>query len=136
MTHAEMSALSDAARLGLAVEHSTLHVTTFPCHNCAKHVIAAGIKRVVYIEPYAKSRAYELHGDSITLNDQRDDRVIFQHFEGISPRRYRNIFEKGSRRDSNGNLQEWYNGEPTPQITDFGPSYVYNEAAFVSQQLS
>ncbi|MDN3612645.1 hypothetical protein QWZ16_23945 [Vibrio ostreicida] len=29
-------------------------VRLFPCHNCAKHIVASGIKRVVYVEPYPK----------------------------------------------------------------------------------
>lgn len=56
MVHAEMNALADAARLGRSVAGATMYVTTFPCHNCAKHIIASGISRVVYIEPYPKSR--------------------------------------------------------------------------------
>ena len=43
MVHAEMNALSDAARLGRSVSGATMFVTTFPCHNCAKHIIASGI---------------------------------------------------------------------------------------------
>ena len=39
--HAEMDALLDAARRGVAVQGATLYVSTFPCHSCARHVIAA-----------------------------------------------------------------------------------------------
>ena len=53
--HAEMNALTDAARLGRATKGATLYCTTFPCHNCAKHIVASGIDRVVYIQPYPKS---------------------------------------------------------------------------------
>ena len=53
--HAEMSAIADAARLGRATKDATLFCTTFPCHICAKHVVAAGIDRVVFLEPYPKS---------------------------------------------------------------------------------
>jgi deoxycytidylate deaminase len=61
VVHAEMSAICDAALIGRSLRESTLYVTTFPCHNCAKHILASGIKRVVFIEPYTKSRAKELH---------------------------------------------------------------------------
>src|SRR6266446_8909613 len=54
--HAEMASLMDAARRGVSVDNLTIYVTTFPCHNCAKHLIAAGIRKVVYLEPYPKSR--------------------------------------------------------------------------------
>jgi len=59
--HAEMAALLDAAYRGVSVKGANLFTTTFPCHNCTKHIIAAGIKEVIYIEPYPKSKAFELH---------------------------------------------------------------------------
>ncbi|HEV7255746.1 MAG TPA: anti-phage dCTP deaminase [Mesorhizobium sp.] len=55
VVHAEMCAICDAARLGRSIKGATLFCTTFPCHNCAKHIIAAGIKTVVFMEPYPKS---------------------------------------------------------------------------------
>ncbi|MGH1558478.1 deaminase [Caulobacter segnis] len=42
--HAEMNAITDAARNGHAVRGCTLFCNTFPCHNCAKHIVAAGVK--------------------------------------------------------------------------------------------
>lgn len=53
--HAEMPAISDAARLGRATAGASLYCTTFPCHLCAKHIVAAGMDRVVFLEPYPKS---------------------------------------------------------------------------------
>ena len=53
--HAEMAAIIDSAARGVAVDGQTMYVTTFPCHNCAKHIIAAGLQRVIYLEPYPKS---------------------------------------------------------------------------------
>ena len=58
--HAEMAALLDAARRGAAVKGARLFTTTFPCHNCARHIIGAGIDEVIYREPYEKSLASEL----------------------------------------------------------------------------
>ena len=68
IVHAEMSALTEAARRGRSVQGGTLHCTTFPCHICARHIIGSGIARVVYIEPYQKSRAKELYPDSISVD--------------------------------------------------------------------
>lgn len=127
MTHAEMTALCDAARLGRAVDGSTIYVTTFPCHNCAKHLIAAGITRVVFIEPYPKSKALSFHSDSAVLDQKISDRVVFEHFVGISPRRYRDIFEKAGRRSPDGSVAEWYYEVPLPMIEDKSTSYVYSE---------
>ena len=47
--HAEMDALLACARTGTSPVGGILFTTTFPCHNCARHILAAGIKRVVYI---------------------------------------------------------------------------------------
>jgi len=108
--HAEMAALIDAARRGVAVDGLTMYVTTFPCHNCAKHIIAAGIERVVYLEPYPKSRASLLHGEEIELESatgtREEGKVVFSAFSGIAPRQYRRLFsmsERGIRK-----LADWH----------------------------
>jgi cytidine deaminase len=92
--HAEMTALVGAARRGVPVQGATLYVTLFPCHNCAKHLIAAGVKRVVYIEPYPKSRAVKLHGDAIAMDGHvpKGEHVLFEPFVGVAPRRYADLF--------------------------------------------
>jgi cytidine deaminase len=84
--HAEMSAISDAARLGVPIKDGTLFCTVFPCHICAKHIVASGIRRVVYLEPYAKSYAEDLHKDSIHVDpDSPTQKVSFEAFIGVSP---------------------------------------------------
>lgn len=45
--HAEVSAIGQAAKRGVAVEGATIYGTLFPCNTCALTVIAAGIKKVV-----------------------------------------------------------------------------------------
>ena len=46
VVHAEMLAICDAARVGeKREEERLLYCTTFPCHNCTKHIIASGIRR-------------------------------------------------------------------------------------------
>ena len=94
-THAEMEALLSCARSGVSTRGSTLYSTTFPCHNCAKHIIAAGISRLVYVEPYPKSQAKELFHDSITLESGADGRVRFEQFVGVGPRRFFDLFSLG-----------------------------------------
>jgi len=92
--HAEMDAISSAARLGISIRGSILYCTTFPCHECAKLIVASGIERVVYIEPYRKSRALELHSDSIEHDKlaPHKDMVHFEHFVGIGPSKYLDLF--------------------------------------------
>jgi deoxycytidylate deaminase len=113
--HAEMSAICDAARLGRALAGTTLFTTTFPCHMCAKHIVAAGIAKVVFLEPYPKSLTATLHGDSVQIELADRGRhqpypfVEFTHFHGISHRRYRELFERGKRKDDEGKFLEWTN---------------------------
>lgn len=96
--HAEMEALTSAARLGVSLRASTLYTTTFPCHGCAKHIIGAGIIRVVYIEPYPKSLATVLHDDSMSIEDTTDEsKVSFVPFVGVAPRRYDGLFSMETR---------------------------------------
>jgi len=95
--HAEMDAILSCARSGISPVGSTLYTTTFPCHNCARHIVAAGIRRVVFIEPYPKSKAPALHNDSIRLDDpgkrfRVGTRIPFEPFVGIGPRRYADLF--------------------------------------------
>lgn len=46
--HAEQNAIIQAAKLGISVDNATLYCTHQPCVICAKMIINAGIKRVVY----------------------------------------------------------------------------------------
>ena len=50
--HAEQNAIIQAARLGIVLEGATLYCTHQPCGICAKMIINAGIKRIVYKEGY------------------------------------------------------------------------------------
>lgn len=126
--HAEMAALIDAARRGVAVEGHSMYVTTFPCHNCAKHIIAAGIRRVVYLEPYPKSRALDLHGEEIfselTARSPYKEQVEFFAFSGVAPRQYSQLFSMGERGAKRGNsLQKW-----DAQKGSLSPLYVHPNA--------
>lgn len=53
--HGEMNAIIFAAKFGISINDSVLYSTVQPCHNCLKHLIAAGIKRIVYSKPYDKA---------------------------------------------------------------------------------
>lgn len=115
VVHAEMEALLSCARRNIGSKNATVYCTTFPCHNCAKHIIAAGIERVVYVEPYPKSKATEFHSDSITLGfSESKDTVHFEPFVGVGPRRFFDLFSMylGSgypmkRKDEEGHTLNW-----------------------------
>jgi cytidine deaminase len=101
--HAEMAAIVDAARRGVSISDCTMYVTTFPCHLCARHIVAAGIKKVIYIEPYPKSLAAELYPDSIKIEggNECSGQVTFEPFVGVSPRQYMKLFDaEGTARKS------------------------------------
>ncbi len=112
--HAEMAAIVDAARRGVSVKDGILFCTTFPCHDCAKHIVASGIQKVVYIEPYPKSLAPELYLDSIVVDRPRPTErtggaegigyVPFEPFVGIAPRQYMDLFLMGERKTKSGDL--------------------------------
>jgi cytidine deaminase len=106
--HAEASALFGASG---RTPNSTLYVTTFPCHECARHIVACGVKRVVYIEPYPKSLVAELFRDSITVDqdDTSPGKVHFNPFTGISPTTYQQLFllTKKQRKAKDGTLIRW-----------------------------
>jgi dCMP deaminase len=50
--HAEANAITKIARSNNSSEGATMYVTASPCIECAKLIIQAGIKRVVYSEQY------------------------------------------------------------------------------------
>ena len=50
--HAEANAITKVAKSGNSSDGATMYVTSSPCLECAKLIIQAGIKRVVYTENY------------------------------------------------------------------------------------
>jgi deoxycytidylate deaminase len=127
--HAEMAALLDAARRGAPVIGKNLFATTFPCHNCARHIIAAGIAQVVYREPYEKSLAGELHEDAVVIDKMADssERVKFRRFVGVGPPKYLDLFEMRRRKDQDGNKIDWSQSTAQPRLVTTGYAYMTNE---------
>lgn len=58
--HAEQNAIIQAAMYGVSINKSTIYVTCSPCVQCAKMIINAGIKRVVYCGEYPDKLSEEL----------------------------------------------------------------------------
>ncbi len=97
--HAEQAAIVNAARAGVSTIGATLYSTTFPCHECAKLIVGAGIGKVYYIEPYPKSLVDRLYQDLIETSpipmdssDGLEPRLPFYQFVGIAPRWYSRAF--------------------------------------------
>jgi deoxycytidylate deaminase len=104
--HAEMHAIITGSQLsGSKMTNGKLFCTTYPCHNCAKHIIASGIKEVYYIEPYIKSLCITLHNDAITEDENSEDKVRILIFDGVAPRKYLNFFTNFTdRKDKSGKI--------------------------------
>jgi len=58
--HAERNAIDFAARHGLQLEGSDLHVTHMPCEQCAGSLLNVGINTIFYMHPYRLTRGVEL----------------------------------------------------------------------------
>ena len=102
--HAEMDAVLSVARgnkKGLV--GSTMYCTTYPCHNCARHIVASGIEAVYYVEPYPKSLATELHPDSICNEEKDSEKVVkFIQYDGVAPSNMLRLFEAREDRKKHG----------------------------------
>lgn len=75
--HAEANAITKLARSGNNSEGSTLYVTASPCIECAKLIIQAGIRRVVYAEKYRLT-------DGIDLLTRAGVEVEYKSLEDVS----------------------------------------------------
>ncbi|MCR9885149.1 anti-phage dCTP deaminase [Vibrio sp. Vb2535] len=133
IVHAEMEAILSCGRSNNSTLGTTLYCTTFPCHNCAKHIIASGIMRVVYVEPYAKSKAFDFHSDSIS-EECAEDKVVFQPFVGVGPRSFLNLFSmnlgsgrKMKRKDPDGKVLDWHKESAKLRLSLQDFSYINKE---------
>lgn len=71
--HAEQNAIVNAARMGVCLDGSTLYCTHQPCVICAKLIVNAGIRRVVYREGYPDEFALEvLHEAKVQVDKYSD----------------------------------------------------------------
>lgn len=135
--HAEMAALSTAARLGISTLGAIIYCTTFPCHNCSKHIVASGISKVIYLEPYPKSFADYLYPDSISIDPLKDEGavVVFQQFTGITPVRYRKIFAKKTSKNKQGFVLKWSPKDSVPVLQDPIQKHFDREVTFLADIL-
>ena len=50
--HSEINSICDAAKRGININNSTIYITHYPCLNCTKSIISAGIKKIIYLDDY------------------------------------------------------------------------------------
>ena len=70
IVHAEQDAIDTAARLGVALAHSTLYVTDAPCSRCAASLMQAGVDEIVRPPVDKTSRFYELWKEPIEIGNE------------------------------------------------------------------
>ena len=142
--HAEMEALISCARVGVSPRNGILYTTTFPCHNCAKHIVAAGIREVVFVEPYPKSKALLLHDDSIFLEheskqDKIENKVKFRQFVGVGPSRFFDLFSMKLStgrilvREIEGRIVDWKPKKTSLRVPILPTSYIQREMDVVDE---
>ena len=71
--HAETNAISIAGKKGASVNGATAYVTHYPCINCAKILIASGIKQIIYDCEYKP--------DELCLELYKDANITIKKFE-------------------------------------------------------
>lgn len=127
--HAEQAAIINSARAGVSTQGAILFTTTFPCHECTKMIVGAGITEVSYIDPYPKSLADRLYRDLIDTEPPTrvepglvNGRVPFRAFQGIAPRRYDVAFKAGKRRI--GDSPAVLDRQATPRTSGWSESAV------------
>lgn len=117
--HAEIAAVSEAARKGIPLRDSILYTTVFPCHLCARYIISVGIKKIIFIEPYPKSLTTDLYSSEMALLNscECNDKIVMKPFIGIAPRIYRKVFSyhyedtqdyKNDKKYSDGKAKPWH----------------------------
>lgn len=147
IVHAEMEAILSCARHYISTKETTLYCTTFPCHNCAKHIVASGVSRVVYVEPYPKSKATNFHSDSISFYHKEDENnnVIFEPFVGVGPRSFFKLFSLSlgsgdvlKRKDKEGKATTFEAQNATLRMQMLPSSYIERErfaASIIEEKL-
>lgn len=109
VVHAEMSAITQAARTGQRLPGATLFTTAFPCHLCMRLIISSGVRRIVYVDPYPKSLALEMHSEALTLAGREDgNRLSVEPFRGAAKSIYPRVFASVNRqRTAKGDFKAW-----------------------------
>ncbi|MGY3532285.1 hypothetical protein [Bradyrhizobium sp. USDA 4452] len=90
------------------------------------------------LQTYPKSLAGHLHSDSVVIEGADRGKyskfpgVGFEHFDGVSPRRYRELFERISRKNKDtGDFVEWIDGKKQPIIDLKFPFYMILKTAIL-----
>lgn len=137
--HAEMEAILSATRTSkVGIKGGIIYVTTYPCDNCVKHILAAGLKEVYYIEPYPKSRAEafftEFIADGDDSEEEKKNKIVFIRFVGIAPSAYAKVYKKWFPRKKKDGTYQVRDAKILPPLTNvYVDSFALYEAKIASQ---
>ncbi|MDP9649626.1 anti-phage dCTP deaminase [Paraburkholderia caledonica] len=137
--HAEMAAITQAAKNGISLSGHRLFCTTFPCHICARHIISSGLSEVVFVEPYDKSRTGELYDDSISIEpgELPRNKASFRAFVGVAPRRYMDLFTMTThRKNAKGEILSGDEIAKQPKLKRFVLTYIVAEDIIINSTAS
>lgn len=134
--HAEMEAIISVARSNKhGLVQSTMYSTTYPCHSCARHILASGISRVIYIEPYPKSLATELHRDAISESETDEGaKLVFLQYSGVAPKNVLRLFKSHHpRKNAEGKLVDFNKETAQPTVRVSLDDYSTHERLVVAK---
>ncbi len=86
--HAEENAiLQTAINGGIGIRGGKIYSTTFPCELCAKKIYQAGIRTVIYTEPYPRSISKDV------FFEDGSRKIKFEQFEGVKSNSYFRLYK-------------------------------------------
>ncbi len=65
--HAEINAITDAAKRGVSIDDTVAYITHYPCINCFKALASSGVKKIYYQVDYKNNPILEELGYGISL---------------------------------------------------------------------
>ncbi|MCL2143809.1 MAG: cytidine/deoxycytidylate deaminase family protein [Methanomassiliicoccaceae archaeon] len=74
--HAEQNAVIQAAYFGISIDGATIYTTTYPCSMCAKILINAGIREIVYDDSYLDDLSQKLFDETKIVVRKYGSKVI------------------------------------------------------------
>jgi len=75
--HAEQNAVTQAAYFGVSVDGASIYTTTYPCSMCAKILINAGIREIIYSEGYSDDLSKQLLDEAgIKLREYKPEKTL------------------------------------------------------------
>lgn len=87
--HAEMNAILQCAKFGEATDQAEVYVTDFPCLQCTKMLLQAGIQKITYLrnyhnDPYAQKL---LRLKNVTVNQVTVDAALLDTLTQMTPKK-------------------------------------------------